>query len=252
MINIPRRHLRLLWWFVKTRWKTITVSIVSVFALFRGIKLLIKLYKNHRAKRPDAPLPLPQKIYSHTIVTLSEFRGPYLGKEYVPKHGDGMENHLAPIGDMQVQKVVAGDRQSYVIMKSGTVYSFGEDYENELGLNLTSMRMNQTSQICEIYEPQEIPRVTGVIDLSSHHRKVIALTNRNTIYQWGEGNLPMEYHYLFESAITHIFQRDKSFALSEGGEVYEWDTEEPIVSMQDVKHASFSDNHRIVVFSKYG
>jgi alpha-tubulin suppressor-like RCC1 family protein len=123
-------------------------------------------YVRKKQKRVFTPMVLP-KIYPQTVIALSEFRGAFLGKKFVPRK-DGLKYEIEPIEEMNVRKVVAGDRQSYIIMESGNVYAFGEDSHNELGLDLSQDTSTHPSQMREVYTPSKISNVKGVIDLSAH------------------------------------------------------------------------------------
>ena len=85
---------------------------------------------------------------------------------------------LAIAGLSNPRHVAAGYETTFVALLDGTVWSFGSDQQNALGLGMLDQFVST---------PTKLPGLTGVTALAAQGLRGAALTSTGEVYTWGAG-----------------------------------------------------------------
>ncbi|KAL0478252.1 E3 ubiquitin-protein ligase HERC [Acrasis kona] len=222
---IPRRVLILL---------GIATSLSTLFLIYKWIKRIF--LRKHEPINQTAVKKEQSKPNSRVVI-MSEFAGSYIGKELTPRTSRGFVVEVDSI-NADALKVVASEKQSFIITKDGDVYGCGDNTE---GVFYETKKK-------QVYKPTKLHFVSNVIDLDARHNRVVVLTSSGKVLQWGEG------HSITQVPITKniikVFCTDKMYALSDDGELFEWNhLTKPVVDscLTNVASCSFSDTHKVIL-----
>lgn len=87
------------------------------------------------------------------------------------------------VGLAGVRQLSMGGYHGMAVLQDGTVRSWGENYDNQLGLNTTT----RTGCSC-IASPNAVPGLSGVQSLSAGGYETLALLSSGGVTGWGEDN----------------------------------------------------------------
>lgn len=126
-----------------------------------------------------------------------------------------------PVVDKVIQMAVAGDDTYFIVQSDGTVWGWGENRNQMLGVNLRDY----------VEEPQHIKGIDGIVDIAAGTDHILALDRHGFVYSWGSnmtgqlGRIPLVFdHWTEYSELDEIreviAQPDRPYFIKEDGTLW--------------------------------